>query len=183
MLQGAARCSRVQQGATGCSQVGPGCSRGCGWMSPNSGRAPRCSMGTAGRSKCAAGCSRVRPGCTGAAGCSRVQPGVAGAQPEAPQARSKAHLGAAGAQSAAPHGRSRGAAGAQPAQRVQQGALSEKPRRTSTGGAAWAHPGCSRGAAGATGASGSGVSTAAQVCANRQKTGPFPHQEKTLLSL
>ena len=75
--------------------------------------------------------SRVRPGCTGAAGCSRVQQGAAGAQPEAPQARSQVQLGAAGAQPAAPQGRTRGAAGVQPAQRVPQGALSDKLRRTS----------------------------------------------------
>ncbi len=60
-----------------------------------------------------------------------MQQGAAGAQPEAPQARSQVRLGAAGAQPAAPQGRTRGAAGVQPAQRVPQGALSDKLRRTS----------------------------------------------------
>ncbi len=160
MQQGAARCSRVQQGGSGCSQVGPGCSRGCGWMSPNSGRAPRCSMGTAGRSKCAAGCSRVRPGCTGAAGCSQAQQGRsrrrrrrAARRIWAQQGRSRRlRMGAPGVQQvrsrrngcnrerclksreelrqAGPPGRTRGAAGALLEPRVPQAVVSPQLRRS-----------------------------------------------------
>ena len=175
---GAAGCSQVQQGAARCNRVQPGWAR-----SPNAGRVPRCSMGTAGAASAqpgAAGCGQGARVQQGAAGCSKAQQGRSRRRRRraarcswAPQGRSRRlRKDAPGVQQgcsrrngchrgrcvksceelrkAAPQGRTRGAAGVQPAQRVPQGALSDKLRRTSE---------------------------------TNKKTGALPYQGKTLLSL
>ncbi len=130
MQPGAAECSRVWLDAAGAK---PGVARSSVVQPSAAGAQPgaaRCSQGAAGG---AAGCLLMLTGCPGA------QPGAAGAQPGAAGC-SQVQQGAARGRcvkrcderrKAAPQGRTRGAAGVQPAQRVPQGALSDKLRRTS----------------------------------------------------